>query len=82
MFDDLTSRELQVLQLITFGYSNSQIARTLNITLHTVKAHVQAILYKLNVKNRVLAAVLASRYMLFETENAETLSVTENINTY
>ena len=36
--NSLTARELQVLHLISAGYSNSQIAKILNITLHTVKA--------------------------------------------
>lgn len=69
--NSLTARELQVLQLISAGYSNSQIAKILNITLHTVKAHVQAIFYKLQVKNRVQAAVIASKYLISHGENPE-----------
>lgn len=72
MQSSLTTRELQVLRLITLGYSNSQIAKILNITLHTVKAHVQAILYKLQVKNRVQAAVIASKYLISNGENIVT----------
>ncbi len=72
MQSSLTTRELQVLRLITLGYSNSQIAKILNITLHTVKAHVQAILYKLQVKNRVQAAVIASKYLI-DNNNDETI---------
>ena len=67
----LTARELQVLHLISAGYSNSQIAKILNITLHTVKAHVQAIFYKLQVKNRVQAAVIASTYLIPDYENPD-----------
>lgn len=63
MLHTLTERELEVLRLIILGYSNSQISKTLKITSHTVKAHVQAILYKLNVKNRIQAAVIASKYL-------------------
>lgn len=65
----LTPRELQVLRLVTLGYSNLQIAQILNITLHTVKAHVQAVLYKLQVKNRVQAAVAAAKYLIPEFED-------------
>ena len=72
MQSSLTTRELQVLRLITLGYSNSQIAKILSITLHTVKAHVQAILYKLQVKNRVQAAVVASKYLI-GNNNDETI---------
>lgn len=69
MLSKLTTRELQVLRLMTIGYSNSQIGKILNITLHTVKAHVQAILYKFRVKNRVQAAVIAAKYMEFDASN-------------
>ena len=62
MLQKLTKREVQVLNLLTLGYSNSQIANILNITLHTVKAHIQSILYKFHVKNRVQAAVIAAKY--------------------
>jgi len=61
MLNKLTEREVQVLNLLTLGYSNTQIAKILNITLHTVKAHVQSILYKFKVKNRVQAAVIAAK---------------------
>ena len=57
----LTSREKEVLELIIQGNSNPKIAQMLNITVHTVKAHLQSIFNKLNVKNRVQAAVLASK---------------------
>ncbi len=69
--NSLTARELQVLHLISAGYSNSQIAKILNITLHTVKAHVQAIFYKLQVKNRVQAAVIASKYLIPAHQNSD-----------
>ena len=57
----LTSREKEVLELIIQGNSNPKIAQMLNITVHTVKAHLQSIFNKLNVKNRVQAAVLAAK---------------------
>ena len=60
MLNKLTEREVQVLNLLMLGYSNTQIAKILDITLHTVKAHVQAILQKFKVKNRVQAAVIAA----------------------
>lgn len=68
MLHTLTERELQVLRYIILGYSNSQISRALNITSHTVKAHVQAILCKLKVKNRVQAAVIASKFLTHDIE--------------
>ncbi len=54
----LTRRELEVLQLLAEGLSNKEIARSLVITTHTVKAHITRILYKLGVESRTEAAVL------------------------
>ena len=69
MLENLTNREYQVLKLVTDGYSNSQISKSLNITVHTAKAHVQSILYKFKVKNRVQAAVLATKLVNKSLEN-------------
>ena len=51
----LTSREKEVLELIKEGYTNGEIAKMLCISAHTSKAHVAAILHKLNVSNRTEA---------------------------
>lgn len=55
----LTNREKEVLELIKYGYTNKEIAEELCVSTHTSKAHVAAILYKLNVKNRLQAAIWA-----------------------
>lgn len=57
----LTSRELQILKLIALGKSNTEIAKELFITLHTVKKHVSSILKKMSVDDRVQVAVKAVR---------------------
>ncbi len=57
----LTERELDVLELIVGGYSNSRIAEKLYISLGTVKTHVRNILDKLAVSDRTEAAVRALR---------------------
>ncbi|BAZ13891.1 LuxR family two component transcriptional regulator [Calothrix sp. NIES-4071] len=54
---ELSERELQVLQLITNGNTNQQIALTLHITEGTVKYHVNNILGKLGVSDRTQAVV-------------------------
>lgn len=54
--DELTSREEEVLQLITDGYTNQEIADELFIECGTVKNHVHNILRKLEVNNRHEAA--------------------------
>lgn len=55
----LTRKQLMVLERMTKGESNKQIAYTLEIAETTVKAHVSAILRKLNVHNRVQAILSA-----------------------
>ena len=55
----LTAREREVLGLIVAGKDNSEIAAELVISQETVKTHVSAILEKLQVDNRVQAAVAA-----------------------
>ena len=55
----LTARELQVLRHIALGLSNKEIAQSLNISVETVKEHVQNILRKLNAADRTDAAVRA-----------------------
>jgi DNA-binding NarL/FixJ family response regulator len=57
----LTSRELEVLQLIVDGHSNAAIAKMLYITVGTTKTHVRNILNKLSVDDRTQAAVQALR---------------------
>lgn len=58
---ELTPRELQVLELLARGVDNPGIARTLFLSQHTVKNHVSSILVKLQVENRIQAAVRAVR---------------------
>jgi DNA-binding NarL/FixJ family response regulator len=55
----LTRKQLLVLERMTKGDSNKQIAYSLEIAETTVKAHVSAILRKLNVHNRVQAILSA-----------------------
>jgi DNA-binding CsgD family transcriptional regulator len=55
----LTARELQILQMVAAGYSNSRIADELFISPHTVKTHLYSIYKKINVPSRVQAALWA-----------------------
>jgi two-component system nitrate/nitrite response regulator NarL len=57
-FDDLTTRELEVVELIEKGLSNKEIAAQLSIAVTTVKNHVHSILEKLKVQRRGEAASL------------------------
>ena len=55
----LTEREFEVLRLVVKGKKNHEIARELNISIHTAKAHVCSILQKFAVNDRLQAAVKA-----------------------
>lgn len=57
----LTGRESQVLVHVAFGLSNKEIARSLEISVETVKEHVQNILRKIKANDRTDAAVRAVR---------------------
>jgi DNA-binding NarL/FixJ family response regulator len=58
---DLSPRELEVLQLVARGLDNSEIAAELSISPRTAKNHVSSILAKLEVPNRIQAATYAVR---------------------
>jgi DNA-binding NarL/FixJ family response regulator len=58
---ELSSRELEVLKLIANGKDNAQIAAELVISPKTVKNHISNILMKLQISNRIQAAVYAVR---------------------
>lgn len=57
--DRLTDRECQILDLVSRGLSNTEIARSLTLSEHTVKTHVQNLLQKLRLRNRVHVAIYA-----------------------
>lgn len=62
----LSEREIEVLRLLSTGLSNKEIAPLLFISESTVKTHVEHIIAKLGVSDRVQAAVWAARHGLVE----------------
>ena len=56
---ELTEREFQILERVAAGDSNKEIGATLQLSEKTVKHHMTNILQKLQVRNRVEAALLA-----------------------
>jgi DNA-binding NarL/FixJ family response regulator len=60
-FDQLTSREKDVLRLIARGFAYKQVARKLNISIKTVETHVSSVLRKLQLSNRHELARWASK---------------------
>ena len=61
LLEPLTAREHEVLQLLSAGRTNKEIASRLGITEHTIKFHVNAILGKLGAETRTEAVVHAAR---------------------
>lgn len=69
LHDDLTTRERDILALLTKGYENQRIADELFISLKTVKTHVSNILSKLEVSDRTQAVVYAFQHHLVSQED-------------
>lgn len=57
----LTLRQLEVISMLGRGFSNKEIARSLDVAERTVKAHVSAVFEALNVRNRTQAVLVAQR---------------------
>jgi DNA-binding NarL/FixJ family response regulator len=67
-FDELTSREHEVLQLLAQGLSNAEIGTQLYIGETTVKTHVTRVLQKLDVRDRAQAIVVVYRTGLVDED--------------
>ena len=67
--EPLTGREFEVLELVTEGLTNQEIAAKLFVSQPTVRTHVSNILRKLNVANRVQAALYALKAGLVPTQD-------------
>jgi DNA-binding NarL/FixJ family response regulator len=61
--DKLTPRQQDVLKRLCEGESNKRIALNLDLSEHTVKLHVRAILHALNAENRTQAVIVAKRLL-------------------
>ncbi len=70
--DLLTQRELDVLKLLAKGFTNGQIALSLNISIRTVTTHIRNILDKLQLQNRTQAALYAVEHGISSLENKKT----------
>lgn len=72
-YAQLTSREKEVLWLLTQGNKNREIAKALVITEGTVEGHVRSIFRKLDVHTRAQAAFYAMRNHLFDEKIMDSL---------
>lgn len=70
LFEQLTRRETEVLELLAAGLPNRQIAQRLGISDKTVRNHVSAILGKLQANDRTEAALIAARHGLGPREGS------------
>ncbi len=68
IFSELTAREEQILERVSRGLSNKEIGRELALTEKTIKHYVTNVLQKLQVRNRVEAALLAQK-RIFEASD-------------
>ncbi len=66
--DVLTEREREVLELVTRGLSNQEIADLLSVGLKTIKSHMTNIFQKLGLENRVQAALYALRHHIVQLD--------------
>ncbi len=72
LFQPLSPREMEILEHVTRGLSNKEIAYKLGISHQTVKNHMTAILRKLRVDDRTQAAVYALRHGWVRLEDTRT----------
>ncbi len=62
----LTGKELQVLGLLSMGLKRKEISKSLNVSVHSVNAHLESAYKKLNVHNRAAAVAKVVRENLLD----------------
>lgn len=63
---ELTEREIVTLKYLAKGYENREIADTIFVSTHTVKAHISSLLKKLKARNRTHAVYVAFKKGLID----------------
>lgn len=73
----MTKREHQVIELISQGFTNKEIAQKIHLSTHTVKSHVHNILEKLSLHSRIQVANYAHISQSYKTANGRTSLIEE-----
>ena len=66
--EELTKREIEVLEMVMLGYTDNEIAHTLNVSDRTIQTHVGNCYRKLCAKNRTEASLLALKYGIIDAD--------------
>jgi two-component system NarL family response regulator len=70
LLSKLNDREIEILRLISRGYTNGKIAETIHLSEGTVRNYISALFSKLDVSDRTQAALLGLRYGLADIGDA------------
>ena len=71
---DLTPQQFRVLQMVSTGQLNKQIAHDLDVSEATIKTHMTAILRKLGATNRTQAVLIANQLLLHDKSGLDSNS--------
>jgi len=66
MENPLTKREIEILNLISFGFTYSEIADDLEVSIHTVRRHIEKLYKKLKVNSKTQAMIKGKQFGLLE----------------
>lgn len=69
--EPLTTREKEILNYVSYGYTAQEIAKQNNISIHTVNTHIRNIYSKLAVNSRAEAIMKAVRHGIIKTEQSK-----------
>jgi DNA-binding NarL/FixJ family response regulator len=69
LYEQLTPREREILQLLAKGYSTRKIAEQLTISVNTTRNHIQHLLQKLNVHSRLEAVITGIKWDLVDDKD-------------
>jgi DNA-binding CsgD family transcriptional regulator len=79
--EQLSPREIEIIELVATGATNQQVAQDLTISVNTVKAHLRNIYAKLNVESRTEATLCAIQQGLITVETPEDSSTPDEAET-